>query len=199
MSPLEALHECWISKRRIAVIAEEVAVLLPINARVLDIGTGDGKLAAALRRLRGDVTIVGVDVLRRGVGGASYVEYDGRSLPFRDSSFDAALLIDVLHHTLDAETLLREASRVAGRIILKDHLRLGVFAAATLRFMDRVGNERHGVSLPCIYRSPAEWDELFGTLRLQKSLEKRSFSLYPFPLTFWFDRSLHFIADLERI
>ena len=40
-------------------------------------------------------------------------------------------------------------------IVLKDHTRNGLFSGSTLRFMDWVGNARHGVRLPYNY-----WPEL---------------------------------------
>jgi ubiquinone/menaquinone biosynthesis C-methylase UbiE len=35
------------------------------------------------------------------------VLYDGKKMPFKDNVFDAALLITVLHHTPDPESIVR--------------------------------------------------------------------------------------------
>ena len=48
--------------------------------------------------------------------------YDGRLLPFPDDSFDVALLITVLHHTKKPIEILKEAIRVAPRIIVMEDL-----------------------------------------------------------------------------
>jgi hypothetical protein len=58
--------------------------------------------------------------------------------------------------------LLREAARVARKIVLiKDHTLNGLFAAQRLRFMDKVGNARHGVSFPYNYWPKQRWLEVF--------------------------------------
>ncbi len=46
------------------------------------------------------------------------VIYDGPKLPWPDNHFDAVLLLTVLHHVADPESVLREACRVGGRIII---------------------------------------------------------------------------------
>ena len=77
------------------------------------------------------------------------------------------MLVDVLHQTDDPMNLLREAVRVARQaIVIKDHLLQGAFAYPTLRFMDWVGNARHGVALPYNYWTPAEWHGAFDKLGL---------------------------------
>jgi hypothetical protein len=82
------------------------------------------------------------------------------------------------------------------RIIIKDHLRQGLLAGPTLRFMDRVGNARHGVPLPHNYWSPLEWCAAFERLNLRVDTLYESLGLYPWPLGMLFDRSLHFLASL---
>ena len=55
------------------------------------------------------------------------------------------MFVDVLHHTDDPMVLLREAGRVAsGFVLIKDHTQNGILAGRRLRFMDWVGNARHG-------------------------------------------------------
>ena len=62
------------------------------------------------------------------------------------------LFVEVLHHTTDPLALPRESSRVARDcIIIKDHHLDNLAAAAVLRFMDWMGNARHGVILPYNY------------------------------------------------
>ena len=88
--------------------------------------------------------------------------FDGMHIPFDDGSVDIVSFVDVLHHTDDPLILLREAARVARRyVLIKDHLRDGLFAAQTLRFMDWVGNYGHDVVLPYNYLRRADWHRLF--------------------------------------
>lgn len=185
-------------QRRVTVLAERLAPLLPEGARVLDIGAGDGTIAALLLQHRPDVEIVGVDVLVRPDTQIPVTEFDGVRLPFDDGSFDAALLVDVVHHASEPETLLREARRVVrNRVLVKDHTVRGPLARTTLAFMDRVGNRRHGVALPYAYLTKAEWDDVLGRAGLAIESWDTRLGLYPFPASLLFDRSLHFVAALS--
>ncbi len=121
--------------------------------------------------------------------------FDGRTLPFADSTFDAVVLVDVLHHADDPARLLGEAARVTrGPILIKDHACDRFLAVPTLRFMDRVGNARHGVSLPYHYWRRQTWLDNFGALGLKVSFWENDLGLYPIPAKWIFGGSLHFLA-----
>ena len=197
MNAVERLHETYIKQRRIRALAAAIAALLPNRARVLDVGCGDGSLAEAIARRRGDVSIAGLEVAARPDARIPVTLFDGMHLPFDDRAFDVVLFVDVLHHTPHAESLLREATRVAREtIVIKDHCADGFLARPTLRFMDRVGNARFGVALPHLYLSWREWRNLFARLNVGVMFVSRRIGLYPFPLSWMFDRSLHFVASL---
>jgi SAM-dependent methyltransferase len=175
-----------------------IAERLPANARVLDIGCGSGDLAALVMRLRPDVSIEGIDVLVRPGTAIPVHEYDGAHIPFADHAFDAAMVIDVLHHTDDPQAVLAEIARVAPVVVIKDHLRDGIAAGATLRFMDWVGNAAHGVRLPYNYLSHREWKAIWDRLHLGTSAFVTRLALYPRPFSWLFDRKLHFVTILSR-
>lgn len=121
----------------------------PIEGRdLLDIGCGCGVMAMTFARLGGRVCGVEidprlVDVARRlgapeakGGGGAapSFIAYDGRTLPFPDSRFDAAWCLSVFEHVDAPERLLSEVSRVlrpGGRILFNLPNRLFPFEPHT--------------------------------------------------------------------
>ena len=63
--------------------------------------------------------------------------------------------------------------------------------------MDRVGNRRHGVPLPYQYFSLSEWHEVFARLDLHVEHWHARLGLYPRPLSWVFERSLHFVTLLE--
>jgi SAM-dependent methyltransferase len=197
MNPLGWLHGSYVHVRRVSVLSTYLAPLLPKDARVLDVGCGDGELGARLRELRPDVSVEGIEVLSRENSAIPVRMFDGVRVPYDDASVDVVLLVDVLHHTDDPGLLLRESARVArSAILIKDHLREGIGARLTLRAMDWVGNARHGVRLPYNYWSRAEWNRAFSRLGLAVREWHSSLRLYPMPASLIFDRSLHFVALL---
>ncbi|MEM8667594.1 MAG: methyltransferase domain-containing protein [Planctomycetota bacterium] len=195
---IEWFHEHQVHRRRVRVLADCIADLLPENANVLDVGCGDGELAAEILLRRPDVIVQGIDVLVREDTAIPVHAFDGQQIPFDNGRFEIVILVDVLHHTETPDQLLRESHRVANAgIVIKDHNRQGFAAQSTLSFMDRVGNARHGVALPCNYLAPREWQALFEAtgLRVHRTIEK--LRLYPWPLSWVFERHLHFVAFLK--
>jgi len=96
------------------------------DTSVIDIGCGAGAVLRRMGEVYGIRQRVGCDLSLRALMRASqadpggvYVLCDARSLPFEDSSFDLGLLCDVLEHTRDPETMLREALRVARIVAIK--------------------------------------------------------------------------------
>jgi SAM-dependent methyltransferase len=195
---LGQVHHTLVFGRRIRRLAREIVERLPEGARVLDVGCGSGDLAMLIMQLRPDVAIEGIDVLVRPGTAIPVTEYDGSHIPFPDSHFDAAIVVDVLHHTDAPALVLAEIARVAPVVIVKDHLRDGVLANLTLRFMDWVGNAAHGVRLPYNYLSKREWTGIWSGLQLRPTEFNTRLSLYPRPFSWVFDRGLHFVTILSR-
>jgi methionine biosynthesis protein MetW len=98
-----------------------IARLVPLGARVLDLGCGTGELLAHLISERG-CSGYGVELddgnvqacVTRGVNVIQLNLEDGLSM-FGDNSFDVVLQIDTLQHLRNAEVMLRETARV-GRV-----------------------------------------------------------------------------------
>jgi SAM-dependent methyltransferase len=196
---LDRIHGGYVHKRRVRVLSEELANLLPRDAEVLDVGSGDGLLDARILTKRPDVRIEGIDILVRDTTHIPVRHFNGKELPFPDNTFDVVQFVDVLHHTESPAILLKEAARVTRRyVVLKDHTRNGLLANSTLRFMDWVGNARHGVVLPYHYLSRAEWDVVFREVGLKHDIWKHAVPLYPFPVSLFLGRSLQFVARLEK-
>lgn len=79
--------------------------------RVLDVGGGTGRAARAV----GDATVVdpAAGMLREARrAGTAGVRGDAGTLPFRDGSVDAVVIVDALHHFPSANTAIAEAARV---------------------------------------------------------------------------------------
>ena len=199
MTLVDAGHGWLVHPRRVRVLAERAAQLLPPGARVLDVGAGDGQLAAAVLDRRADLRIEGIDVLVRPATRIPVSSFDGRRIPRPDRSVDAVMLIDVLHHADDPAALLREAVRVARTcVVLKDHVCQHRLARAVLRVMDHVGNAKHGVALPHNYWSRRQWADALGALQLEPAVwDVGGLGLYPWPADLIVGGSLHVMARLN--
>jgi SAM-dependent methyltransferase len=131
---------------------------------LLDVGCGDGANALRVAAAVGAGRVVGVDVHRRETTHIETHVYDGLHLPFDDQSFEAVSIVDVLHHASDPRQVLREALRVAGRVVVvKDHFRFGPISNALLYGMDIAGNAKDSIPSPGTYLHPSEWVGLIAS------------------------------------
>jgi 2-polyprenyl-3-methyl-5-hydroxy-6-metoxy-1,4-benzoquinol methylase len=198
MNLLENIHGKYIFERRVRVLSDHLARLMPKEARVLDVGCGNGLIAKLVMQQRPDIKIQGIDVLVRGETYIPVTSFDGKSIPYDNGSFDVVMFVDVLHHTEDPTVLLSEALRTAKKsVILKDHTCNGFLAHQTLSFMDNIGNQRHGVALPYNYWPKQKWLAYFQAYNIKVAFWNKHLNLYPFPVNLFFERSLHFMACLE--
>ena len=129
------LFERVFHSNRIATLLRLVTqeLALPSNAQMLDIGCNTGPMLIPLRERGYD--IVGIDISTDDVQQAErYLSdlhlpagrlsvADGTRLPFRDQSFDAILLVDILEHTDTPDRIVAETRRL---------LRPGGIAIATV-------------------------------------------------------------------
>ncbi len=196
MTLLGRMHEA-VYGRRVRVLSDRLAELIPPNSRVLDVGCGDGLIAHLTTQKNPGLELEGIDVRVRNHSHIPVRPFNGTQIQHDDKSFDVVMFVDVLHHTEEPMILLREARRVARHVvILKDHTRNGLLAGATLRLMDWVGNARHKVVLPYNYWPRHRWLEAFDELGLRIDTWIRRLELYPAPGNWIFGRSLHFMAKL---
>jgi len=87
-------------------LARELARRQIVQPRVLDFGSGVGPLVPFLHEQVPGARIVCLDVSRQSLAhaaatygrAASFVGYDGNTLPFRSDSFDATIAACVFHH-----------------------------------------------------------------------------------------------------
>ncbi len=128
---------------------------------LLDVGAGNGAIAAEVARRLGASRVAGVDVLVQPATQIEVTSYDGERIPFEDKSFEVVTISDVLHHCAKPREVLRECLRVAARCVLvKDHFRFGPLSNAMLWALDVVGNAEAGVLVRGTYFSPNEWIEM---------------------------------------
>ncbi|WP_051244683.1 class I SAM-dependent methyltransferase [Thalassobaculum salexigens] len=132
---------------------------------VLDIGTSDGRLVRDLLQAEPTLDITAIDSHPRAETYIPVIEANGHDVPFADNAFDTVMLIDVLHHDLHPERILREAARVArGRVLIKDHYWVTALDRAVLRLSDYLGNRAYDIPLPYNYLRLEEWRDLFAGL-----------------------------------
>jgi len=158
---LFALHHRAIHVPRVTRVTRALAAQIGRAASLLDIGCGDGTVAQGIGAAIGATHIAGVDVLVRPETAIPVTPYDGEHLPFPENAFEAVVISDVLHHCASPSTVLREALRVASRVVaIKDHFRFDRLSGAILLAMDQVGNAAPGVLVRGTYFTAGEWAEL---------------------------------------
>jgi len=191
-------HEKLVFNRRVRVLVHEIGAMLPPDAEMLDVGTGDGQIAKMIGEQQSGTQVQGIDIMKRELIHIPVTLFDGTTIPMEDKSVDVVTFVDVLHHTDDPQILISEASRVARKaVIIKDHLSENALDHATLRLMDWVGNAPHGVVLPYNYAPRKAWDIWFANAGLITDAFQTAIPLYPAPLSWAFGRKLHFIARLN--
>jgi demethylmenaquinone methyltransferase/2-methoxy-6-polyprenyl-1,4-benzoquinol methylase len=94
------------------------------GTRLADIGGGTGNYALALKQEGWQPVVIdrsAAMLARASAKGLETVEADAQRLPFGDETFDAAMMISMLHHVEDRGAALAEAKRVlrpGGRLVL---------------------------------------------------------------------------------
>ena len=170
--------------------------------RVLDVGCGTGALGRTLMDSPDcpvGVEVLGLESVKRGGEAIPVTPYDGRTIPFRDETFDVVLLADVLHHEPEPHRLLEECVRVTRRLLLiKDHKLDGFLAWHRIALLDWAANAPYGV--PCLYRynSPAQWAESHRRHGLKVVRELTSMRLYLPVYNAVFGGRLQYMAVLKK-
>jgi len=131
------------SRRANAFVASHA---LPLKGKILEIGTGKGRVTALLAKRVPHLTTVDIDVksqrqaklyatYRKVRPRIRFLACNAESLPFPEHSFDAVVSANVLHHMKRPYRVLEEILRVTrptGKIILSDPDRSGLKAMAKM-------------------------------------------------------------------
>jgi len=145
--------------RRVAqVLSEHIE---PMSS-VLDLGCGDGLVSCYLQR-KISIKAQGADVVLQKKRHIPVVRYDGTRLPFRTGEFDSVMLIWVLHHTTEQESVLREAARVtSGDILVAEAFFRTSAQERLLHAIDYLENKPWGVPVPFCCHTQQGWERVFN-------------------------------------
>ena len=150
-----------------------------VNGSLIDIGAGRCYIARELQKKTG-VKATCVDVANLNETDLKLTVYDGKKLPFKDSSFDTAIIAYVLHHCDNQIDIVKEAARVCkGNIIIFEDTKVAPITKA----MDFLANKFRGIDTPFLFHDNREWLKIFRELNLEvvavkMDVEKEWF--YPF-------------------
>lgn len=132
----------WVNRRIESRNENILRVIFPYlskSGRVLDLGSGTGHTAHSLIAAGFKVTCVDYSDMNI-FEDTKPIIYDGVKLPFKSNSFDTVLLITVLHHTPDPEIIVREALRVAKKVIIMEDTYRNILQKQLTFIMDSIGN-----------------------------------------------------------
>ena len=159
--------------------AARAARFLQGSRSVLDVGAAEGYVGLDVaKRLGAHVRLV--DIRNRNRTVLPHDEYDGERLPYPSETFDAALLIFVLHHADKPEALLRETLRVSRRAAILESTWVWRWEWALLRVLDRLANRLRRVGeAPAQEETPRfqtheAWMECFREAGLRVVHEERT-------------------------
>lgn len=172
-----AMPFCGWMAVAVTMLSKKVTRHLSASDRILDIGAGLCHVSHKLS-LRGN-HVEPIDIKDMSLFSQLRPRlYSGGRLPFADDEFDTALLVTVLHHTQNPEALLKEASRVASKLIVIEDLVEGTFGKAITNVSDRLINLEL-VGHPSTNKSDAQWRGIFSSLSLTvQDFSQNNFSLF---------------------
>jgi len=162
------LHDLKLGERIAQSLGERAALIcrqirdMVGEGSILDVGCGDGKVAAAFQTNGRSINLI--DVVNYNATDLPFKLYDGKTIPFPDKSFDCALLITVLHHCDDPLLVLRETKRVTRkRIIVEESVYLNESNRRFNMFFDWFYNRilHDGVNVPFNFNTPEGWEQVF--------------------------------------
>ncbi len=133
---------------------------LKAQSNIIDIGSGGGMVTASLRQK--GFTVTPLDINKGNYHPETEpVIYNGLHMPFEDTSFDYGLLLTVLHHIQNNETVLLESARICKRLVIIEDVYSNPLQELATKATDTFINLGYS-PCPCTNRTDAEWQSLFA-------------------------------------
>lgn len=155
-----------------------VSLFIKDGEKVLDFGCGDLSLAKSLKEIYPSLQITGVDVMKfaNRSKDIKFITYDGRSLPFKNNSFDTVVAFYVFHHCNDAIASFRECARVARkRVIFVESVFRHRIELPFMKIMDWIYNKVKPEPVPLSYQfySYDDWIKTFAENKFNLKSSKK--------------------------
>ena len=140
--------------------------------KILDLGCGSAIVAKAFQNFF-QAKVIGVDIKDQRVFDIPFEIINGRELPFPEKSFDTVLINYVLHHSQEPEALLKEAKRVAKKIIIYEDLPENLFSKIYCKIHGFTFNKFFQKNNNLSFKTAKEWEEIFQKLGLAIIFKKK--------------------------
>lgn len=145
-------------------VGEEISNFIDDGENILDFGCGDMTIAEAVKSRR-KVSMTGVDTVNYNRTKNRLILYNGKKIPFKNSSFDTVVSSLVFHHCDDPEAALKECKRVSMKkiIVIEDYYK-NAFEKFLTRAVDWVANriQSEEINIPFNFKSVQEWEKVFS-------------------------------------
>lgn len=161
-------------KMRARKIANNMTGFIPAKSRVLDIGSGSGNVAKEIS-LKTGANLILLDVIDWNITDLPFSLFNGEKIPFKDKEFDIALLFDVIHHSENEETLIKEALRTAKKVIVLEEIHDNFLLKIWANIMDNFQWIMFGMPLAFHSRSEKQWKDFLGKFCKNIQVKRESF------------------------
>lgn len=155
-----------------AILAEGLAQADREIERVVDLAGGTGRAVRAIDAPERIVLDAAAGMVRKAAAnGLDCVRGDAARLPLRDSSVDAVVVSDALHHVADVDGVLAEVERIlrlGGVLVIRE------YNPATLRGRAVAWGE-HAMGFDSTFLTPAELAERLVAAGLAPRVRNRGF------------------------
>lgn len=156
---------------RAKFLGKLISPYIPKNCTVLDVGCGNMLVSKYLNKFNKSLP-TGLDVINMNLTNLPHKIYNGKNIPYPDKSFDVSLLMGVLHHCQNPESLLLETKRATKqKIVLFEDVYFNPLEKIWVKIRDITGNipEEPHMNFSLKFHDTKEWEQIFKRSNLNIS------------------------------